>query len=129
MGALVHMSKEHQFKPGQPSKGGRRKGSRDRIATAVLEAIAEDFEKHGAEAVKICRLERPSEYLRVCAMLLPKEVEANIDGGIVHQHQIEHITRTIIDPKVVTVQDPVRLIEKQPTFEPEAKKNFGGLYE
>ena len=117
-----------KFKPGHPSRGGRRKGSRDRIATAVLEAIADDFEKHGAEAVKICRLERPSEYLRVCAMLLPKEVEASIDGAVVHQHQIQTITRRIVDAKVITTIDPPRAITKQPSYEPEPKKDYGGLY-
>lgn len=63
------------FKPGQPKIGGRRKGSRDRIATALLEAIAKDFEEFGEEAVKIARVERPVEYLRVVASLLPKEFE------------------------------------------------------
>jgi|SRR6516164_6809369 hypothetical protein len=63
------------FEKGRPKTGGRRKGSRDRIATALLEAIAEDFEKFGTEAVKIARKERPVEYLRVVASLLPKEFE------------------------------------------------------
>ncbi len=40
-----------QFKPGDPrtKTGGRRKGSRDRIETKMLEAIARDFEEHGEE--------------------------------------------------------------------------------
>jgi hypothetical protein len=64
-----------KFKPGHTTRGGRRKGSRDRISTALLEAIAADFEQYGAEAVKIARCERPVEYLRVVASLLPKEFE------------------------------------------------------
>jgi hypothetical protein len=63
------------FQKGQPKSGGRRKGTRDRISTALLEAIAADFEEHGAEAVKIARIERPVEYLRVVASLLPREFE------------------------------------------------------
>ena len=55
------------FQKGQPKIGGRRKGSRDKIATALLEAIAKDFEEFGQEAVKIARVERPVEYLRVVA--------------------------------------------------------------
>ena len=66
---------DRRFKPGHPAQGGRRKGSRTRIATALLEEIAKDFEAHGAEAVKIARVERPVEYLRVVASLLPKEFE------------------------------------------------------
>ena len=64
-----------RFKAGQSPRGGRRKGSRDRISTALLEAIAADFEAHGDEAVKIARVERPVEYLRIVASLLPKEFE------------------------------------------------------
>src|SRR5262249_23347862 len=63
------------FEKGQPGKGGRRKGSRDRISTALLEAIAKDFEEFGEEAVKIARVEKPVEYLRIVASLLPKEFE------------------------------------------------------
>jgi len=63
------------FEKGHPKTGGRRKGTRDRISTALLEAIAKDFEEHGYEAVRIARVERPVEYLRVVASLLPKEFE------------------------------------------------------
>jgi transcriptional/translational regulatory protein YebC/TACO1 len=63
------------FQKGQAKTGGRRKGSRDKIATALLEAIAEDFAAHGAEVIKIARVERPTEYLKVVASLLPKEFE------------------------------------------------------
>ena len=68
-------SESTRFQPGRPKTGGRRKGSRDRIATALLEAIAADFEQFGTEAVIIARKERPVEYLRVVASLLPKEFE------------------------------------------------------
>jgi hypothetical protein len=68
------MSTDNQFKPGHRG-GGRRKGSRTRISTALLEAIAKDFEQFGEEAVKITRLERPAEYLKIVAGLLPKEFE------------------------------------------------------
>src|SRR5262245_51682176 len=71
------MSSKTQFKPGdsRTKTGGGRKGSRDRISTAPLESIAKDFEEHGDEAVRIARIERPVEYLRVVASLLPKEFE------------------------------------------------------
>jgi hypothetical protein len=74
-------------------------------------------------------MERPVEYLRIVASLLPKELEASIDGQVTHQHQIESIRRVIIDPKAVTVQEPVRLITKAPTLEPEPKADYKGLYE
>lgn len=70
------------FKPGQPKTAGRRKGSRDRIATALLTALADDFEKFGVQAVKIARVEKPVEYLRVIASLLPRELEIFNDNRL-----------------------------------------------
>jgi hypothetical protein len=110
----VTVSSDTRFKSGDPrtTTGGRRKGSRDRIETKMLEAIARDFEAHGEEAIKICRRERPNEYLKLVASLLPREVEASIDGQVVHQHQIESIRRVIVDPKTITIEQPARLLTK-----------------
>ena len=62
------------FEKGNRS-GGRTKGARNQILTALLEAFAADFEKNGAETIAITRVERPSEYLKIAASLLPKEFE------------------------------------------------------
>ena len=40
-----------------------------------LEAFAADFEAHGAEVIRIVRMEKPSEYLKTAAYLMPKEFE------------------------------------------------------
>src|SRR5262245_44168022 len=58
----------------QKGQGGRRKGARQRISTALLEAI-KDFEEFGEETIKITRVERPTEYLKIVASLLPREFE------------------------------------------------------
>ena len=63
------------FERGQPKSGGRRKGVRDRLSTAFLEALAKDFEQFGDETIKIARLERPIEYLRLVASRSPIEFE------------------------------------------------------
>jgi hypothetical protein len=76
----------------------------------MLEAIAKDFEQHGEEAIEIARMERPVEYLRVVASLLPKEFEQSIEHEVTHRVEIEHIRRSIVDPKAVTVMQPVRLL-------------------
>lgn len=63
---------EHQFKPGNP---GRPKGSRNRLGEAFVLALANDFDAHGIAAIEKVRTERPHEYLKVVASLLPKQVE------------------------------------------------------
>jgi hypothetical protein len=66
---------EHQFKPGQ---GGRRKGSRNKLGEEFIQAIADDFEKHGAEAIERVRIEKPEAYIKVIASLLPKDLNLNV---------------------------------------------------
>ena len=63
------------FEPGQAKRGGRTRGVKNRLSHAFLQALAEDFEAHGAEAIRICRVEKPNEYLRVIAHLMPRELE------------------------------------------------------
>lgn len=59
--------------PGNPT--GRGKGTRNKLSAAFIEALAQDFTEHGAEAIRVARVERPIEYIKVVASLLPKEFE------------------------------------------------------
>jgi hypothetical protein len=63
------------FEKGRAKTGGRRKGVKDRIGTMFLEELAKDFEEHGPETIKIARIERPVEYLKIIAATLPREFE------------------------------------------------------
>jgi hypothetical protein len=59
----------------QKGQGGRMKGSRNLLSKAFIDALAKEFQEHGAEAIRIVRIERPHEFLKVVASLLPKEFE------------------------------------------------------
>jgi hypothetical protein len=63
------------FELGRAKTGGRAKGARNRLSQSFLEAFAADFEEHGAAVIKIVRMEKPSEYLKTAAYLMPKEFE------------------------------------------------------
>src|SRR5262249_35759423 len=63
------------FAPGRAKTGGRARGARNKLSQAFLEAFATDFEEHGAEVIRIVRMERPHEYLKTAAYLMPKEFE------------------------------------------------------
>lgn len=71
--------REHAFKPGQiGNPAGRPKGARNKLGEAFVEALQEDFEEHGREAIQKVRAEKPDQYLKVIASLLPKDVNLNI---------------------------------------------------
>jgi hypothetical protein len=63
------------FEKGMPKIGGRTRGVKNRLSHAFLTALADDFEQHGVEALKIARIERPVDYIKVVAGLMPRELE------------------------------------------------------
>jgi hypothetical protein len=65
------------FEKGHPKYGGRVKGARNKLSADFLSALAEDFAKHGAKAIRVTRVENPAAYAKIIASVLPKEFEIN----------------------------------------------------
>ncbi len=63
-----------QFKPGNPGGPGRPLGSKNRLSEYFLHELADHFEEHGRDAIEQVFRERPGEYLRIIASLIPKEL-------------------------------------------------------
>jgi hypothetical protein len=71
------MSRVHRFTSATAPRTGRVKGSRNRITAQsmkVIDALLADFAKHGKAAIDILRVEKPAEYVRVCADIAAKWV-------------------------------------------------------
>src|SRR5271154_5841440 len=56
------------------SGGGRRKGARNKLTELFLDAIADDFTEHGAEAIAKVRTDDPATYLKIVGSLVPREL-------------------------------------------------------
>jgi hypothetical protein len=54
---------------------GRPKGSRNKLNETFMHALAEDFASNGKEVIEKVRTERPQDYLKVIAAVLPKRME------------------------------------------------------
>lgn len=68
------------FKPGQSGNpAGRPKGARNRLSEKLLATLAADFEQHGAAAIIKMREEKPVDYVRTCASLVPKAFDLGND--------------------------------------------------
>ena len=44
--------------------------------------LAEDWQQHGREVFKRVRRESPAAYLKVCALLVPREMKLEHSGGV-----------------------------------------------
>lgn len=65
-----------RFVPGRSGNpGGKPVGSRNRIQGDFLRALAHDFEAHGREVIRRVREDRPADYLRIVASVIPNKVE------------------------------------------------------
>lgn len=68
------------WQPGESGNpAGRPKGARSKLTEAFLRVMQEDFEEHGEAVVRAVRAEKPADYLRTVAALMPKQVEGSDD--------------------------------------------------
>src|SRR5262245_8305411 len=67
------------WQPGQSGNpAGRLRGSRNKVSEGVICALLCDFRQHGQKAVARVRQTQPAAYLKILALLVPRE------------HKVEH---------------------------------------
>ena len=49
---------------------------------AFLLALATDFKQHGASAIAKVRKQQPAAYMKICALLVPRETRVEHSGGL-----------------------------------------------
>lgn len=64
------------FQPGQSGNpGGKPAGARNRLTAHFLNALADDFEKYGRQAIIDAREKDPMGYVKSIGALMPKQIE------------------------------------------------------
>ncbi len=96
-----------RFQTGGNGGPGRPKGSRNRLSEGFLQAMADDFEAHGPETIRLAREADPVAYLRVCASLMPRhhkvetidDLAALSDGEIAARiRDLDHLIAEVEGP-------------------------------
>ena len=62
--------------------GGSLEATRRSFNKDFLLALAADFKKHGAAAIEKVRRHQPAAYMKICALLVPREMQIERSGGV-----------------------------------------------
>lgn len=66
--------------PGQSGNpAGRPKGARNKLGEAFIEDLLKSWEASGPEAIERVIKDKPEQYLKVIASLMPKDLNVNIN--------------------------------------------------
>src|SRR5262245_57648683 len=79
---------------------GRLRGSRNKLSEAVICALLRDFSKHGEKAIAKVRRTQPAAYLKILALLVPRE------------HKVEH-SNAIKDMTTEQIERSIEYIKEQ----------------
>ena len=72
-----------KFAPGwSGNPGGSLEATRRSFNKDFLLALAADFKKHGAAAIEKVRKTQPAAYMKICALLVPREMKLEHAGGV-----------------------------------------------
>jgi len=72
-----------KFAPGwSGNPGGSLEATRRSFNRDFLLALAADFKKHGAAAIEKVREQQPAAYMKICALLVPREMKLEHAGGV-----------------------------------------------
>ena len=72
-----------KFAPGwSGNPGGSLEATRRSFNRDFLLALAADFKKHGAAAIEKVRKTQPAAYMKICALLVPREMKLEHSGGV-----------------------------------------------
>ena len=85
---------ETVFKPGQSGNpAGRKPGSRNKLGEAFIAAMYDDFTEHGADVIEKVRIEKPDQYLKVVASILPQQLNVRVS-------EFDELTEDQIDQRI-----------------------------
>lgn len=59
---------------------GKPKGARHQLTENFVKALNDDFTEHGVVAIQTVRAEKPDQYLKVIASLVPKDVNLTVNN-------------------------------------------------
>lgn len=95
-----------RFKPGQSGNpAGKPKGSRHALGEAFIKALHDDFAVNGVDVIEAVRKDKPDQYMKVVASLLPKEFKIETTSDLTDE-QLDARIRTLANLIEVGIGQP-----------------------
>jgi len=102
-GERTYNGVDGRFKAGNP---GRRPGAKGLLGQEFFEHLYADFQQNGAAVIAEVRKNRPTEYLRVVASCVPKEL--NVTGEV---SNFAHLSDAELNAEVRKLVDEINAEE------------------
>jgi Family of unknown function (DUF5681) len=102
------------WQPGQSGNpAGRVRGSRNKLSEGVICALLRDFREHGQKAIAKVRRTQPAAYLKVLALLVPREHKVQRSNPLkdLTDEQLEAMIEYIETSLAAQAGGPVKVIE------------------
>jgi hypothetical protein len=80
---------------------GRQRGSRNALSEEVICALLRDFRQHGQKAVAKVRRTQPAAYLKILALLVPREHKVELTNAY------EGLSTEQIEAYIAAIQDRI----------------------
>src|SRR5499433_2876603 len=121
-----------RWQPGQSGNpAGRERGSRNRLSEEVICALLRDFRQHGQKAVARVRQTQPAAYLKILALLVPREHKVEHSNPLknLSDEQLEAMIAHLETSLAAQAGGPIEVIEgisvevqRGPLLEPPKRK-------
>ena len=103
-----------RFKPGS---SGRPAGTRNKLNKALLTDLLAEWEEGGRAAIKIMRIERPSEFVKAAFGTMPRELVFENSVSELDDDEIDNLILHIRERLLTKRNDEPMLIENKPIIE------------
>jgi Family of unknown function (DUF5681) len=117
-GASTHMPTNLWQRGQSGNPAGRARGSRNALSEEVICALLRDFRLHGQKAIARVRQTQPAAYLKILALLVPREHKVEHRNLIkeLSDEQLEAMIEFIETSRAAQAGAPAKMIEG--TIEP-----------
>jgi hypothetical protein len=122
------MQRSNQFKPGHNIKGGRPQGSRNKLAQRVFDDIFRHWNEpaggelcKGQAALELLYRERPGEYLRLTASVLPKEFVFENAVTELDDDELDRMIETLRERALAARQEQALELKPEPKALPNGR--------